>query len=778
MPYFQRAGIARTLIALSLVLGYAGPSPAQDASATAAAAEPLTEVMVTARKRDEPEISVPAAITAFTAESLDDFRIRSFEDYAALTPNLSFSYGSGPTGFAAARTVAIRGITGQNLFGTDGATGLYIDDTPVPASIDPRVLDIHDIEVLKGPQGTLYGESALGGNIRMLVNRPELSRSTLEFSADSGGTAGADGADLGASTVANLVVIPEQLAVRAVAFADHDAGYLARTYPASGSAATSDPFLIAPRTRVADQGADTTYGGSLTALWQAAERLDVQLRLLGEQQTYNGFPVAFAPLPEFRPIYTSDRAFNVQPRASDQWTLSALELTYRGAGWTVVSSSSFFDRRTQDIEDSTYGTQQVLASVYQVSGLPAQPFIWIGNHADRQLTSETRLSFEPIQHVSGIVGLFYSNARINFDIPPTPANGLVAATADNTIAGPAPSDLLWTQSNPGRQEDASVFGELYYQIFRSLTLTLGVRQYWLWQDADYTADGFLNFGATPSDPQHNSQQGLDPKYVLSYQPNQGTEFYVSAAKGFRAGGAQPYAPFCTLPDLPTSAISMVKSDTLWSYEAGTKLQLTDPDVLITMAAYHIDWRNLQQQVALPCGAYFDVNGNAAQISGAESEVVGRLAPGLEIRMGVGYEHTSLTEPGALGDAGVLPGTRLSGIPTWTATVGAAYHRALGRETSGFVATDYGFTGDSTSLLNGGAGAVATRPSYALVNLRLGLERRATELSINVRNLTNIKPNLGDIGYIGYAQHDANGLVIPQVATLQPLTVLLELRQSF
>jgi iron complex outermembrane receptor protein len=778
MAYIQRAGLARTLAVMCMMLGRTNPAQAQAADATGVADEPITAVMVSARKRDEPVTTVPAAITTFTAETLDEFDIRSFRDYAALTPDLAFSYGGGPTGFSAARTVAIRGISGQNLIGTAGATGLYIDDTPVPVSIDPRVVDVHDIEVLKGPQGTLYGESALGGNIRLIVNRPDLSRSTLAFAADAGGTVAADGADLGAHAVANLAVIPQQLAIRAVAFADHDAGYLARTYPAPGSAATTDPFLAAPRERIGNQGADTSYGGSITALWRTGERLDVQLRLLGEQQTYNGFPATFAPLPEFRPVYTADRAFNIQPSASDEWTLSALDLTYRGAGFTLVSSSSFFDRRTRDVEDSTYGTQQVLASVYQVSGLPAQPFIWIGNHADRQVTSETRISFEPVHRLSGIFGIFYSNARTGFDVPPTTANGLTAATADDALTGQAPSDLIWTQSNPGRQQDASVFGELYYRIFEPLTLTLGARQYWLWQYADYTADGFLNLGATPSDPQHNSQKGLDPKYVLSYQVNQRAEFYVSAAKGFRAGGAQPYAPFCTLPDLPTSAISMVKSDTLWSFEAGTKLQLSDPDVLLTMAAYHIDWNNLQQQVALPCGAYFDVNGRAAQVSGAESEVVGQLAPGFEIRMGVGYEHTALTEPGALADAGVLPGTRLSGIPTWTATLGAAYHRPLDGESSAFVAADYGYTGNSISLLNGGAGATATRPSYALVNLRFGWDRGATELSINVRNLTDVKPNLGDIGYIGYAQHDAAGLVIPQVATLQPLTVLLEFRQSF
>jgi outer membrane receptor protein involved in Fe transport len=95
-----------------------------------------------------------------------------------------------------------------------------------------------------------------------------------------------------------------------------------------------------------------------------------------------------------------------------------------------------------------------------------------------------------------------------------------------------------------------------------------------------------------------------------------------------------------------------------------------------------------------------------------------------------------------------------------------------------VVGEFSYTGDSISLLNGGAGAIAARPSYTLVNLRLGLQRRASQVSVSVRNLTNARPNLGDIGYIGYAQHDASGNVIPQVATLAPLTVLLDFRQSF
>lgn len=138
---------------LLLVTDLSGGSPpafAQQQTDTAATGTgPEVTVTVTARKREESLAEVPTSITAFTAETLKDYNVQSFADYASKTPDLSFTYGQGPTGWADARTIAIRGITGQNLFGTAGATGFYIDDTPVPGSVDPRVLDLASIEVLK-----------------------------------------------------------------------------------------------------------------------------------------------------------------------------------------------------------------------------------------------------------------------------------------------------------------------------------------------------------------------------------------------------------------------------------------------------------------------------------------------------------------------------------------------------------------------------------------------------------------------------------------------------
>jgi outer membrane receptor protein involved in Fe transport len=770
---------------LAVLLGAAAPAAAQEQASATENNAGIETVVVSARKREESLAEVPTSITAFTSETLKDYNIQSFTDYATKTPNMSFSYGGGPTGFSDARTVAIRGITGQNLFGTAGATGFYIDDTPVPGSIDPRVVDLASIEVLKGPQGTLFGESSLGGNVRLITRQPNLTESGLGYMAQAGATSGGGSADGGANAIANIVIVPSSVAMRVVLFGNHDAGYLTRTYPTNpDDACASDPSASCPRTSVGDQGADTSYGGSAAVLWRASDALDVKLRVMFQDQKYYGFPATFAPLPTFEPVYTLNRAFNVQSRAEDKWTMPTLDLKYSGQGWSVTWANSFFYRHTSDLEDSSYGTQQILTGpFYQVTGLAAQPYLWDGEHYHNQLASELRYSFDSFHNWSGTLGLYWSNTHTRFTIPPTYANGLDNPGTTSCLFGPPctvnnpawPTDEIWTQTNPATQEDKSIFGELYYKFLQKWTLTLGLRGYWLHQTTDYTADGLLNGGPQPSSPQSNSETGVNPKIALQMQATDSTMVYASASKGFRAGGAQANFPGCSADsNLPPTAITNVRSDTLWTYELGSKIQLGS--VLISAAAYDIEWSNLQQQVALACGFYVQINGNKARVDGAEIEANGSIVKGLSYRLGLGYEKTDITEPGYLADAGVLAGSRISGVPAFTATAGAVYSHSLTASTEGFVSADYSYTGNSISLLVGGNGAEPTRAGFSLVNMRLGVDHGSSELSLNVHNLFNAKPNLGDIGYIGYAQQGATG-VIPQVATLQPLTVTLQYTKS-
>ena len=782
---------AALLLLVTDLSGGAPPARAQEAAAaTATEPEPEPEVItVTARKRTESIAEVPTSITAFTAETLKDYNVQSFSDYATKTPNLSFTYGGGPTGIADARTVAIRGITGQNLFGTAGATGFYIDDTPVPGSLDPRVVDLASIEVLKGPQGTLYGESSLGGNVRLVTRQVDLATSGFGFMVDAGATSGGGSPDGGGNVIANIVIIPQTAALRVVLFADHEAGYLTRTYPTDPtSPGGGDPFLAVPRSSSGDQGAVSTGGGSAALLVKASDAFEVKLRVLFQDSKDHGFPATFAPLPSFTPDYTLNRAFDVQPYATDSWTLPSLDLKYSGSGWSVVWANSYFYRHTYDVEDSSYGTQQILTGpVYLATGVPAQPYLWIGDRHHDQYSSEARLSWDPIHNISGTVGLFYSNTHTRFTIPPTYAQGLDSPGTTScefgspafpcTVTTPAwPTNEIWTQTNPGTEEDKSIFGEVYWKLLPQWTLTLGGREYWLNQTTDYTADGFLNGGPTPSQPESNSESGFNPKAALSWQATDSTMVYGSASKGFRAGGAQANFPGCTLPSLSVDAITHIRSDTLWTYEIGAKEQL--PGLLISAAGYDIEWSNVQQQVALLCGFYAQVNGNKARVRGGEIEANGRLTSELQFRLGLGYEDTDVTDPGNLSLFGVMPGTRIAGVPAFTASVGAVYTHHLSADVDAFTSADYSYQGNAISLLVGGGGSEATRPGYSLVNMRFGIDRGQSELSLNVHNLFNAKPNLGDIGYIGYAQLNAAGGVIPQVATLQPLTVTLQYTKSF
>jgi iron complex outermembrane receptor protein len=204
-------------------------------------------------------------------------------------------------------------------------------------------------------------------------------------------------------------------------------------------------------------------------------------------------------------------------------------------------------------------------------------------------------------------------------------------------------------------------------------------------------------------------------------------------------------------------------------------------VLVSAAVYDIEWSNLQQQVGLPCGYYLEVNGGKARIEGGEIEASGRLAPPLQFRLGLGYEHTDITDPGPLASVGVTSGSQIPDVPAFTASAGLVYTQPLTDSMQGFVAGDYSYTGNSTTLLVGGFGTTspfATRAGYSLVNLRFGVDRGQSELSLNFHNLFNAKPNLGNIGYIGYAQYTAAGAVIPQAATLQPLTATLQYTKSF
>ena len=708
--------------------------------------------IVTVRKREERSIDVPVAVTSFSEQALDDYGIRSFADYASMTPNLSFAYGNGltagnaATAWSSSRTIAVRGIAGA------GTTGVYIDDIPLPGSVNVRLLDLQRIDVLKGPQGTLFGQGSLGGNIRLLAQPPSLDDSSYRYRLTAGQTAHGATPNWGAEAVGNVVLSPGTAGLRLSIASDDDAGYIKRSYLSD----IANP--ASPRRRGDDQGAQRNLAGSITALVRATADLDISARVIYQSMKIAGFPATWAPLPAFVPQYTMDRQANLQSQANDSWTLPSLLMTYRGRGWTLSSSTGLFDRHTYDLEDSTEGTLQI----YGGAVLP-QPTAWPALFTSRQFSHETRIAFDPVDKLSGTVGVYYSQHKTDYLIPPV------------YDALSVPPLLLWTQSDANTQQDFSLFGELYYPLGDRWTLTVGDRIYWLKQRDSQTVIG--DAGQTTYKASAGAN-GNSPKLALSYQASASAMLYGSATKGFRQGNTQldpsAFASCATsLAALGETAASFkaIEPSDLWSYEAGGKFEWPKPGVVLSVAAFHIDWKHPQQQVLLQsCGLFAQGDGGGAKVDGGELELSGYLAAALKARLGLGYEDARTTKNGHIGEP---VGSRIDATPRWTASLGAVYAQAIDDRLTARIAADYSFTGNSGSSNNGPFRLV--RPAYATINLGIGVNWAKSELRLRVRNLADAKPNLGDITYIGYGLYSDAGRTnpIPQVATLPPRTLTLQ-----
>jgi len=756
---FRILTTAGTVFALSLPIGSA-------MAADAPAAQSDDTIVVTARKVPEASESMPVSATSLSSTWLNGLDARSFTDTALLIPNLSYAYGNGESSsnlgsaISNARTVAIRGISGANT------VGFYLDDMPLPVSIDPRLLDVHDVKVLRGPQGTLYGESSLGGNMQWISNAPDLKRDSLQTSLAAGATEHGGAPDASASAVMNIVLAPQQLALRLAAFSENDAGYLTRTYPADAG----DPN--SPRVAVGNQGAQRSQGTSITLRIQATPQLGIDVKLLAQRSDDYGFPAAYAPLPGFTPIATLAHTQNVQPAVNDAWTLPALAMDYRGDGWRVHSSLGYFDRHSRDLEDSTEGTDQAISAETSAM-LAAQPYAWTAYHNNRQLTHETRFTLEPVDGIDATAGLYYSFNRSHWNIPGINGQGAAAA-------GLWPTDLLWVQNDAGTQRDISLYGEIHYAVTELINLTLGLRRYWLKQADQMFYDGLLGGGAYQSDTA-TREQGTSPKFAATYQVAEHALAYATVSEGFRAGGAQgPVTyPGCG-PDLAaigqtSESIAHIAPDWVWNYEAGAKFEPA-PGWHLDVDAFHLDWQHIQQSIFLQhCAFYVIGNAGAARVNGSEVELSGKVSERLSVRAGLGYEDGRIT---ATGGTGQTVGSRIYQQPRVTASAAAIYNFPISDGLSGFVAGDYGYTGNSVSA-NGGVASNLVRPGYSLANLRGGLRWKTSELSLNVSNLTDARPNLGDISYIGYERFVAGtSTPMPQVATLPPRTVTLQLSQQF
>jgi iron complex outermembrane recepter protein len=766
------------------------------------AAAGLEEVIVTAQKRSESEQTVPMSITTFSATALQQKAITEFFDYATKVPNLAFA----PTGdgVGTARTIAIRGITG---IAGDGTTGFYIDDVPLPDSLDPRVLDIDHIEVLRGPQGTLYGARSMGGTVRLITQTPDLEHFSATVHGGVSDTDHTDRPNYTADGVVNIPIVQDQIALRLSGFYDDQAGYFKRSWctdPATAGV-TCFPLSTSGRTTVSNVAAIDTYGGSASLTIKAGDAVTITPRIMMQRADYNGlplgdfnvspengigFPVPSGPYTLPSPLNTTDftqaRFYDVPEGGSDWWDLYSLTVHWKTGVGELVSSTAYFDRKVDETEDET---EFVWAALLGGAVPPSRgPIEEIKDY--QSFVQEIRFASTLSGPLQFVVGGFYSDfhGRIPFAslYPPAIYPGI-----DNLITGGPPgnalgiADLIFTQDYHTDIQEPAAFGELYYNITPALKATVGLR----WYQVKATSHGYEAGYATGSfdtviGPEATTKEnGTNPKFELDYQFAPDQMVYGLASKGFRPGGVVPIVPPGTPgtandcvaslaavnPNLKIEDTRSYQSDSLWNYEIGTKNTMLDHRLILNAAAFDIRWKNIQQQILLQCGFQFISNAGAAESKGGELDLRARATDRLELSLGLGYQDAKITEKG---NSPQPVGSPVYQVPDWTGNGAVTYTFPLTNKWTSVSVVDYSYVGSSYSANNSPTDP-RKRPAYHLLNARFGFGNGRTEFALVGKNLTNETTNLADNRSIA-----AEVPGRPRLFLNQPRTIGVEFTQHF
>ncbi|MFZ5615713.1 MAG: TonB-dependent receptor plug domain-containing protein, partial [Pseudomonadota bacterium] len=402
------------------------------------------EILVTAQKREQSLQDVPLSITAISSADIERGGIIEFTDYAVRVPNLSFAYTVSTTG--GAQSIAIRGV-----FGT-GTTGVYIDDTPLPESVDPRVVELERIEVLRGPQGTLYGARSMGGTVRLITQQPDLSEHKARTHAWVNAVEDGD-FDYGVDGAVNLPIIKDVLGLRLIGYGQFQSGFYDR------KASALAPVDFGVNENVDDE---VLFGGQASALLSLLDgRLEINPRFLYERRDRDGR--SFADIRADNRV--NERLFDIDEEANEEWELGALNIRFDTGAGDIVSSTSYFDRSFDDTEDFSE-----LSSL--LFGIPPTPSIIFARVDDERFSQEARFESAFGGPFELTAGFFYQDIETRLEFPPTPVPGV--------------SPNIFRQILNTKIEEAAAFGEGSLRLTDRLQAIAGLR--WFDNTVDFTGE--------------------------------------------------------------------------------------------------------------------------------------------------------------------------------------------------------------------------------------------------------------------------------------------------
>jgi iron complex outermembrane recepter protein len=775
--FLMRLVVATAMAEFSLCAAAMGASassaPDPDGSADSAA---MQEIVVTATRREESISKVPISITALSGAELQEQGISSVSSLVGEVPGVSMkSNGPGETEFE------MRGLSSSG--GSSPTVGFYLDDTPLTAPaaavngkvvIDPDLYDINRIEVLRGPQGTLYGSGSMGGTIRLITNQADAGKFDASAQSILSGTDGG-GLNHAENVMVNIPLVADVLALRAVATESYTSGWIPRIvvddFPAVTNYGAARGNVLASPVAAIYRGVNDTQltGGRFSLSYKPNDQLTVTPMVL-LQDILQGGPNSFDSDPGTLAHY---QPFDVAEPFTDKFLLGNLSVNYKLEGFDVSSITSDWTRTSVIAQDQAENLQWVynLPSVY-----PSEGGLGGGamteTDATKQFSEEIRLTSTGTTKFQWLIGGFYSRFTSVWALASEVPNGIPLFGTNNQFS----------QYQPLRMTQGAAFGEVSYQLSPTLKATVGLRRYSYDSSLYTTYSGFgsaTGSAASASNSATQSSQGVNPKFNLSFQATNDLLLYSTIAKGFRPGG--PNQP---IPDNPettlgasclasleslgrTSAPQFFKPDGVWSYEVGEKANL-DGRLSLNSAIYYETWKGVQQVVALSCGyPYTDNTGNAA-VYGSEFELDAGLFHGLIASAKVGYTKAQLTESDP--ETGGHKGDQLQAIAPWT--VGAALDETMpigsGWDADARLSYDYvGPRIDATYY------PMNHLPGYSLVNLRAGLKSHSWTSTFFVSNLTNTIARLSDTQAVSVNLPTYN-----RVSTNQPRTAGIDLSYHF
>ncbi len=796
---------SRIALAIALALGLALATSAHaqaqaQAQASSATGDQLAEVVITAEKRTSTVQDTGASITAVSQEEIADRGIVDFNSLATSVPGIAMrSAGPGQTEFE------MRGLNSAG--GNSSQVGFYLDETPLssPASaqlgkeeIDPTLYDLGRVEVLRGPQGTLYGSSSMGGAVKLVLNQPQLNTFTASGEVDTGYTGSGGSFNQKVNGMINLP-IGDTLAVRFVGSEISDSGWIKRIVFQDGLPVDTGGYATENNARpanfysypVAEQinGANTTTIDSarVLVLWKPVDELSITPMLMyqltrqaaPDEVDVNGNPTH----PTVPSTLAHWEPYDSPEPQEDKFTLGSLKIEYQAQGFTVTSASAMWGRNTLVSQDSTeenedafgFPTYDAPTGLGPSGPAPNGPSVTEKDYT-RQISEELRATSTGTGPFQWILGYFYQDLYSEWDEWALAPQG---APVLESIGLPATTNL-YIDYQPQVITQNAEFGEASWNFTPDLKATVGLRHYHysLGQTNEeygvFTVNGSLGIPNTPYyTGDSNGASGTDPKFDLSWKVDPDVLLYATIAKGFRLGGANqpiPTSPLTSCPPSATagplqgneyslqlkinnacntavnlSAPATFASDSVWNYEVGEKSELLDKHLILNVSAYYERWTN--PQIATNLSGYgISVNGGDARIYGVEAEMQALLSREWTLGVNFGYTNAQFTAASAI--AGYPSGYSVPDIPDVTASATLRWKHPLTSDLSlvGTLEGDYVGTrtdapyGESITIYPSSPFYINNfllhLPAYGFLNGRLGFAGNQWTASLYVNNLTN------------------------------------------